>query len=187
MKRALLCLLLASLCSIPPAAAAVAKEVQIQFKLNKVRLKHKPGFAAWIETKDGKNVTTVYSCKGFATWQKKHKDKELFKYWSKTDMNSAQPDAVTKATPWPGTKLSVTWDLRDAQGSRVPDGDYVLKFECVTENKDENAKFAQVTSLPFKIGGRLRKFSKSKTVHNDGRRTRKPAIYIRSLSLRVVK
>ena len=175
------------LASLLHSAAVADERASIQFQLSNAlkSKKHKPTYVAWVETKDGRCVTTVYMSKT-AKWQTENRDNAVFKFWVKTGMAVAKADAVTKATPWPGTPQKLVWDLKDAKGERAPKGDYVLKFESVLQD-DKDGKFAQVTSLPFSIGKRKRFFKKSRTVHHNGRKTRKPAVYVRRLSLEILR
>lgn len=163
----------------------------IQYKLGSFKTKEgkAPTFVAWVETKDGREVATVYAAQKMAQWQRKNKGKAVFKHWAKTSMKSAKTtvDAVSKATPSAGSKNQIVWSLEDPEGKPVPDGAYVLKFEAVVQGP-ANAAFAQVTSLPFVVGGRGKRFKKSSTVHAiTGDKLKKPAVYIRRLTLKIRK
>ena len=178
-----------AMAALAHSSAAAEPSAAIQYKLGSFKTKEgkAPTFVAWVETKDGKDVATVYAAQKMAQWQMKNKDKAIFKHWAKTSMKSAKTsvDAVSKATPSAGSQNTIVWNLKDADGAAVPDGAYVLKFEAVVQGP-ENAAFPQVTSLPFVVGGRGKRFRKSSTVHaGTGDEVKKPAVYIKRLSLKL--
>ena len=163
---------------------------EIEYRLGTFKTKEdkKPTFVAWIEKHCCGHIVTVCATQKMAKAQKKNPKAEIFKYWRETTMRTAKAkvDAVSKATPSGGSKNKLAWDFKDADGQLVQAGHYVLKVESIVEGP-ERTTFNQVTSLPFKLGSRKRTFSKSYTVHYNGYKARKPAIYIRGLKLTLKK
>jgi len=88
-------------------------------------------FAVWVEDAQGQYIKTLYATRftangGFIrrtssipTWVKKS---------NLEDMNKAQIDAISRATPKTGA-LSYTWDGTNSHGTPVPEGDYTLVLE----------------------------------------------------------
>lgn len=168
----------------------VSAEIEYRVSTFKTKDGKKPTFVAWIEKHCCGHIVSVYASQKMAKMQKKNPKAEIFRYWRETTMKTAEAktkvDAVSKATPSGGSKNRLVWDFKDADGQPVQAGQYMLKFESIVEGP-ERTTFNQVTSLPFKLGSRKRTFSKSYTVHYNGYRARKPAIYIRGLKLTLKK
>jgi len=168
----------------------VSAEIEFRVSTFKTKEGKKPTFVAWIEKHCCGHIVTVYASQKMARTQMKKPKAEIFRHWRETPMKTAQTktkvDAVSKATPSGGSKQKLVWRFKDADGKPVQAGDYAIKFEAIVEGR-EAATFNQLTTLPFRLGSRRRTFSKSHTVHYNGHRARKPAIYIRDLKLKLKK
>ena len=180
-------LLFSALCAISASAGSAT----VEFRLNRSfsKGKHLPAFVVWVETTDGEYVTTLRmgsAAKAQDGLKAKGKPADYFKMWDQAHMDVVAVDAVTKATPWPGKSVKISWDLKSAKGDEVPKGEYVLKIESAIEGPD-NKKFGQVIAMRFKVGSRKTRYSRSKTTHQDGRTTSKRITYVQKLSVRISK
>ena len=88
-------------------------------------------FAVWIEDAQGRYVKTLYAARYTANGGWKRRESSI-PQWVKqsglADMNKAQVDALTGATPGAGT-LTYRWDGTDSRNTAVPPGDYVIRLE----------------------------------------------------------
>lgn len=87
-----------------------------------------PFIAVWVETPSGELVRTL------SLWYEIGKGQRWINHltrWYGT--GGADADAVTSSTRVPGT-YSVEWDGLSAQGSPVPQGDYVVYIEAAREH-----------------------------------------------------
>jgi len=172
------------------AASALAGEATITFRLNRSFRKAQklPSYVVWVETPDGEYVTTVRMgqvAKVQDDQRTKGKPAPYFMQWDRAHMDVVKVDSITKATPWPGKSDRIKWDLTNAKGDTLPKGDYVLKIECQIEGQGRD-KFAQITAMPFSIGGKT-KFSRSRTRLLTGHKPRKKTVYIQKLSMKIRK
>jgi hypothetical protein len=115
--------------SAQPGAGA---RVVVTYDLTRMRQIASDQIAVWIEDANGAFVRTLYVSNYAgkrAGWKKRP---QVTPAWVKASNPAATPqsaiDAVSGATPRNGT-VTVTWDLRDASGSIVPDGDYKYRVE----------------------------------------------------------
>ena len=166
-----------------------AATATIEFGLNRSfrKSEHLPTYVVWVETKDGEYVATLRmgrTAKGQHVRRSQGKRSGCFRAWRKAEFDTAEADAVTKATPRPGQSDSIKWDLTNDEGEAVPKGEYVLRFEAAVKG---GAQFGQVTSLPFAIGRRKKKFTKSTTALHSGGKPSKKAAYAQKLSMRIKK
>lgn len=90
---------------------------------------HRPYMAVWIETPERVGMHTI------AVWHEKKKWlKDLRQWWRKLGREShAKYDAVTKATPKPGS-YKLMWDGKDSDGNPLAAGEYYICIEAARED-----------------------------------------------------
>jgi len=90
---------------------------------------HRPYMAVWVETSEREGIHTI------AVWHEKKKWlKDLRQWWRKLGReNSAQYDAVTKATPKPG-HYTLQWDTKTLADVQLAKGAYYLCIEAARED-----------------------------------------------------
>lgn len=90
---------------------------------------HRPYIAVWVETPARKGVATL------AIWHEKEKWlKDLRQWWRKLGReNQAQYDAVTQATPKPGS-YKINWVPKRADGGILKSGEYYVCLEAARED-----------------------------------------------------
>ena len=89
-------------------------------------------FAVWVENEAGEMVCTVFVT-DFTAGRRGYREREMsLSAWVASadpeNMSDEVIDAISSATPGSGA-LTFSWDMCDAEGNRVPDGQYTLKFE----------------------------------------------------------
>ncbi|MCA9731513.1 DUF2271 domain-containing protein [candidate division KSB1 bacterium] len=94
--------------------------------------------AIWIEDASGNFVRTL------EVWANRRKQ-YLYTWNKETSGNTV--DAITSATSSSHTTHQVTWDIKNASGNRVADGDYTLKVEMT----DQHAQ-GPIASFAFPVG-----------------------------------
>lgn len=108
------------------AWAVTKQEVVCSFRFDRRMRIATNQYAIWIENKDGVLVRTLFVTAYTAGkgWKKRLSS---LPEWRKA-VGSLLVDGVSGATPKSGVQ-QVVWDLRDAQGVQVADGQYLLRFE----------------------------------------------------------
>lgn len=99
--------------------------------------------AVWVEKKDGSFVRTI---RQWGEIRQRH----LVKWKAASKSNTV--DAVTGATLYDHQSHALKWDLRDVNGDRAADGDYVLCFEFTEENSSLGAEDGPSLRVPFELG-----------------------------------
>jgi hypothetical protein len=128
-KKATVILLLAAIALTAPAAeiAGSAGSVTVAYTVSRTAKIASNQYAVWIEDGNGRFIKTLFVT-NFAGKRAGWKIRpQTLPIWQEAANVKAlaqnQVDAVSGATQKNG-KYSVTWDLRDANGDLVPDGDY---------------------------------------------------------------
>ena len=88
-------------------------------------------FAIWIEDANHEYVKTLYATRYTANGGYKVRPDSIYEWVEKSGlagMSEAEVDAVSGATPGPGTQTYI-WDLTDAGGTQVQDGGYFFLVE----------------------------------------------------------
>ena len=88
-------------------------------------------FAVWIEDAHGRYVKTLYATRYTVTggWKRRASSiPQWVKQSGLADMDKAQADALTGATPGTGS-LTYRWDGTDSRNTAVPPGDYIIRLE----------------------------------------------------------
>ena len=96
-------------------------------------------FAVWIEDLDGSLVKTLYATRYTANGGYKNRPDSIPVWVEKSglaDMSEEAVDAVTGATPRAGG-LEYVWDLTDAEGQTVPEGEYRYVVEGTLRWKNQ--------------------------------------------------
>ena len=104
--------------------------------------------AVWVEKADGTFIKTL------DLWGKK-RAKHLTKWAAATGDIGTEIQARTAATQKAYGTYSSQWDMKDADGNIVPDGDYMIRLELVSDNANKN-KYHRA-SIPFKKSGLIEK------------------------------
>lgn len=115
-----------------PFLGAGNEQVVFKFEYNRLVRLASNQYALWIEDSKGRFVTTVFVTSftaetGFAT-----REDTLPLWREKSNWEEARDerlDVVSGATPRGGDR-SITWDLKDRNGNRVPAGNYTYKLEA---------------------------------------------------------
>lgn len=94
--------------------------------------------AIWIEDSNGKFIKTL------KVWAERRK-KYLYTWTNKSSGNTV--DAVTSATLSAHQMHQITWDLKDANGMTVPNGEYTLHIEIT----DQHAQ-GPLAAFSFPVG-----------------------------------
>ncbi len=124
--------------------------VQIIFDYLSQRGSASNQFAVWIEDAQGALIQTLYATRYTAQGGYLQRPDSIPSWVEKSglaSMSQADVDAVTGATPRPGT-LSYVWDLTDASGNPVPPGEYRAMVEGSLRWKNR-----VVYSGTFLVGG----------------------------------
>lgn len=131
-----------------PAAAAKPKPMQltIRFETSTTAGRFSPRnvHAVWVQTKAGNFVRTL------DLWGERHA-KQLTDFKAAVGDLAAAVQARTGATEKAYGAYTSRWNLMDAAGNRVPDGDYVVQFELTSDNADKNKRHR--ASVPFTKNG----------------------------------
>lgn len=101
-------------------------EAVIQFVFKNQSGRASNQFAVWIGDEGGNLIKTLYATRFTANGGYKNRPDSISAWVEKSglaSMKKSEVDAITGATPKAGA-LSYTWDLTDANGVRVPPGEY---------------------------------------------------------------
>lgn len=133
-------------------------QLTISFETSTTSGKYSPKnvHAIWVETAAGDFVRTL------DLWGNKHA-KQLTEFKAAVGDLAAAVAARTGATEKAYGKYSSRWDLKDAAGNVVPDGEYVIRLELTSDNANKN-KYHR-TSIPFT---KSEAAEKTEPVNQDG-------------------
>jgi hypothetical protein len=114
------------------ATASVVERVDISFDFTRQPTSASNQLAAWIEDADGQMVKTLLVT-NFTAARRGYRNRDMsLSAWvnaaNPEGMTDTEIDAISEATPSTGT-LTLSWDMTDMDGSRVPDGIYTVKVE----------------------------------------------------------
>ncbi|MDR3240071.1 MAG: DUF2271 domain-containing protein [Clostridiales bacterium] len=112
--------------ALPDAGQTANGEVLITLDYEKQSGSASNQFAVWIEDMDGRIVRTLCATRFTANGGYKNRPDSIPLWVEKSGLASMRKDsvdAVTQATPNAGA-LSYAWDLKDADGETVPEGEY---------------------------------------------------------------
>ena len=101
---------------------------RVDMTLTVAKTRWQPPMVVWIETADGKYVTTL------AVWSKKQNMKYLKTWWGLTGGDAKPFATVTSATRRAGVH-ELVWDGLDKDKKPVPAGTYVVRIENTFEGK----------------------------------------------------
>ena len=122
--------------------AAGPLELTIHFETTTTEGRYSPRnvHAVWVEKADGTFIKTL------DLWGQRHA-RQLSEWMGKiADMN-AEVQARTGATEEAYGAYTSLWDMKDAEGNEVPDGDYIIRFEMTSDNAPRNNYHR--ASVPF--------------------------------------
>ncbi len=127
---------LAVLMGLAAAAASVQAQaggrVEISYRLDRIGGIASNQLAVWIEDEAGAHVRTIFATDFAARKRGFERRTQSVPTWVRTAgvarWTQPQIDAVSGPTQRPG-QIRLTWDCRDAEGRRVPDGVYVYRVE----------------------------------------------------------
>ncbi|MBL4684872.1 MAG: DUF2271 domain-containing protein [Nannocystaceae bacterium] len=141
-------------------AASPQPDVLIQVRTRSYNGKYAPDNigAIWIEDAAGAFVRTL------SVWAGVRRE-HLLQWNSASNANTT--DAVTAATSASHRSRVVQWDLRDATGTVVVDGDYVARFEISEVNANDGAGAGPSLSIPFNTTSRGKEFTAGGTEFPD--------------------
>ena len=106
--------------------------VEITLSFNRASTHASNQVAVWVEDADQKLIKTVY-VSNFTSSRRGYEEREnTLSHWVSAakpeNMNDEEIDAISSATLSSGSN-TITWDMTDSDGNRVPDGIYTLKIE----------------------------------------------------------
>jgi len=95
--------------------------------------------SVWLEDTSGNFVTTVGNGSGAtrALWGNTRAH-DIISWWNINPDRPGDIDARTAATQTVYKLYNIAWNLTKRDGSVIPDGDYVIKFETTNDNEDKN-------------------------------------------------
>ena len=133
-------------------------QLTISFETSNPGGKYKPknSHVIWVETADGAYVKTL------DLWAKKQA-KHLTQWAAAAGDIKNEVAARTGATQKTHGAYQSLWDLKDAAGNVVPDGEYVIRLELTSDNANKN-KYHR-TSIPFT---KSEAAEKTEPVNQDG-------------------
>jgi hypothetical protein len=117
--------------TVASAAAQPTAAAELSFSFTRQSGSASNQFAVWIEDSQGHYIKTLYATRYTANggWQRRASSIPLWvKQSGLGNMNRAQIDSLTGATPRTGT-LSYRWDGTDSQNIALPPGDYIIHLE----------------------------------------------------------
>jgi Predicted periplasmic protein len=118
--------------SAPVSAPPISGSLTISFPFERQSGSASNQFAVWIENgADGEHIRTLYATAFTANGGWKIREQSLpvwVEQFGVKERTSAEIDAVTGATPAPGT-LTYTWDGTDESGALVAAGEYRVVVE----------------------------------------------------------
>lgn len=129
MRLILLVVFFIGSCSVMGAPTASVYEVVISFDFKKHFKLATNQFVVWIENGSGEHVKTVFVTEFMAKngWTKRP---DGLVEWRKA-IHDQPVETISGATPHSG-RVELVWDLKDANGYTIPDGDYTLRLEANT-------------------------------------------------------
>ena len=115
-----------------PATAPAVERVDIAFDFSRQSTSASNQLAVWIEDADGNMVKTLLVT-SFTASRRGYRNRDMsLSAWVKTanpeSMSDTEIDAISGATPSTGT-MTLSWDMSDMNGNRVPDSTYTIKVE----------------------------------------------------------
>lgn len=124
------------------AAEVKPMQLTIRFETSTTNGRYSPAnvHAVWIETAAGEFVRTL------DLWGNKHA-KELTGFKAAVGDLTAAVQARTGATEKVYGTYTSRWDMTDAAGNAVPDGEYVIRFELTSDNAKRDNRHGLM--LPF--------------------------------------
>ena len=129
---------------------AQSNKVEISFNYSYQKGFASNQFALWIEDAEGGYIKTLFATRYTAAggWKKRENSLPLWvKRSSLAEMNKAQIDALSGATPKTGGTLTFTWDGKDSTGKQLTEGKYTILLEATLRNENR-----VLYTAPVKLG-----------------------------------